>query len=179
MQKFVVTSLSEIHAHGETHHSAFVLERIATSSVPIYDTMKRNNMLTFVNRPDTKKKGSKYIGMQRQNMALVTQLFLSPQSRPETNMTDLFRLENHREPQPCWSWVEIWHSGMPQHTWPCNRCQQVMFVVLGMTAVIYMVSPATARTFSEYVSLHTITFIEAQMNKSTERIDAVWDNNQG
>ena len=44
-----------------------------------------------------------------------------------------------------------------------------------MAAVIHMVRPTIARTFSEYLSLHIIPFIEAQINESTERIDAVWD----
>ena len=58
-EQAVVTSLSEIHELGQTRHSAFVSERIANSSVPPSDTIKRNNVLTFAKRPDTKIKGNK------------------------------------------------------------------------------------------------------------------------
>jgi len=47
---------------------------------------------------------------------------------------------------------------------------------MDMAAVIHMVRPITAKTFSEYVPLHIIPFLEAQLNSVTQRIDAVWDN---
>ena len=98
MEESVVASLSEIREVGQTLHAAYVRERLEDSSVPIYDTIKRNNLLTFANRPELRKKSRKDVGVQRHNMILVTQLFLSLQSRPDANMADFFRFENQREP---------------------------------------------------------------------------------
>ena len=50
----------------------------------------------FSNCPDTRKNGEKD-GMLKQ-ITLITQRFISLQSRPEADMVDLFKHENQREP---------------------------------------------------------------------------------
>ena len=45
-----------------------------------------------------KKNGRKASGIQRENMVLITQLFLSLQSRPNADMRKFFQFENQREP---------------------------------------------------------------------------------
>ena len=77
MEHAVANSLSQIREAGKNLHAAYVVERLDKASVPISDTIKRNNLLTFANRPDPRKKGTKDSGVQRQNMMLITQLFLS------------------------------------------------------------------------------------------------------
>ena len=52
MKESFVASLSEICEVGQTLHAAYVRERLEDSSVPISDIIKRNNMLTFANRPE-------------------------------------------------------------------------------------------------------------------------------
>ncbi|CAB4025852.1 Hypothetical predicted protein [Paramuricea clavata] len=93
MEKVVVTSLSQIHAVGQALHAAYVTERLEKASVPISDTIKRNNMFIFPNRPDPKTKGNEDNCTQKQNMTLITQLFLSLQSRPDADMMEFFRFE--------------------------------------------------------------------------------------
>ena len=75
------------------HMSQNVWKRV----IPVSDTIKRNNVLTFSNRPDPKIKGVKESGVQRHNMTLITQ-FLSLQSRPNADMMDFFQYENQTEP---------------------------------------------------------------------------------
>ena len=87
---------------GQTLHAACVRERLEESSVPISDIIKLNNMLTFANRPELRKTSRKDVGVQRHNMILVTQLFISLQPRPDANMADFFRFENQREPPSLW-----------------------------------------------------------------------------
>ena len=72
-----MASLSEIREVGQTFHAAYVRERLEDSSVPISDIIMRNNMLTFAIRRELRKKRRKEVGIQRHNMILVTQLFLS------------------------------------------------------------------------------------------------------
>ena len=67
-------------------------------TVPVSNTIRRNTILTFGNRPDLSKKGNKTSGVQKKNKTLITQLFLSVQSRPNADMADFFRFENQREP---------------------------------------------------------------------------------
>ena len=42
-----------------TPHRAYIRERLEDSSVPIFDIIKRNNMLTFANRPELRKKAER------------------------------------------------------------------------------------------------------------------------
>ena len=44
-----------------------------------------------------------------------------------------------------------------------------------MAAIIHMVPPTRALTFNEYVPLHIVPFLKAQMTTTVQRIDAVWD----
>jgi hypothetical protein len=88
MEQVVVTSLSQIHAVGQALHAESVTERFEKVSVPISDIIKRNNMFTFANRHDTKRKGKKDNCTPKQNMTLITQHFLSLQSRPDADMMD-------------------------------------------------------------------------------------------
>ena len=67
-------------------------------NVPLSQIIKRNNMPTFANRPDTKSKSVKNRGTQKHNTTLVTQVFLSLQSRPDADIMDFFRYENQKEP---------------------------------------------------------------------------------
>ena len=64
MEESVVASLSEIREVGQTLHAAYVRERLEDSSVPISDIIKRNNMLTFANRLELRKKSRKDVGVQ-------------------------------------------------------------------------------------------------------------------
>ena len=67
-------------------------------TMPVSNTIQRNKILTFSNLPDLSKKGNKTIGVQKKNMTLMAQLFLSVQSRPDADMAEFFRFEHQREP---------------------------------------------------------------------------------
>ena len=66
--------------------------------MPVSNTIQRNKILTFSNLPDLSKKGNKTGGVQKKNMTLMAQLFLSVQSRPDADMAAFFHFENQREP---------------------------------------------------------------------------------
>ncbi|KAL8590645.1 hypothetical protein ACOMHN_011080 [Nucella lapillus] len=98
-------------------------------------------------------------------------------------MTDFFRFENQREP-PSLADRGMLRSGTKSDILKClnaptgraDVAKEATIVVLDMAAVIHMVRPTTANTFSEYVSLHIVPYLEAQITSSTQRIDAIWDN---
>ena len=97
MEPEVAASLSLMPAIGETLHAEYTTQRLDNPLIPVSDTIPRQNIFTFASRPDLKKKNQN-VGVQRQNMTLVTQLFLSLQSRPDADMRDFFCYENQREP---------------------------------------------------------------------------------
>ncbi len=96
----VAASLNQVDELGQSLHDKYmyVQTRVHTASVAISDTIKRNGIYTFANLPDVRSKRSEKVGVLKKNTALVTQLFLSLQSRPDADMSDFFRFENQREP---------------------------------------------------------------------------------
>ena len=126
---------------------------------------------------------SKDVGIQRHNMILVTQLFLSLKSRPDANMADFFRFENQREP-PSLADRGSLRAGKKSDILQClgattgrvYAAQQATVVVLDMAAIIHMVRPTRANTFSEYVTFQIVPFLESEVTNDTQRMDAVWDS---
>ena len=109
-------------------------------------------------------------------MILITQLFLSLQSRPDANMADFFRFENQREPPSMADRGPLRagkKSDILQRFGACTGCldaaQQVTVVVLDMAEIIHMVRPTRAKTFSEYVTFQILPFLEFQVTNDTER----------
>jgi len=80
MDDGVTVSLSKSHEVGQALHKEYVNARLDKVTVPLSDTIKRNNMFTFANRLDPRKKESE-VGILKRNTMLITQLFLSLQSR--------------------------------------------------------------------------------------------------
>ena len=182
MEQAVVDSLFKIKEIGEELYKSYVKERLESTTVPLSDTIKRNNLLTFANRPDPKKKG-KDSGTKKHNMSLITQLFLSLQSYPDSNISDFLQYENQREP-PSLADRGLLRSGVKSDILHCinaptertDTASHATVVILDMPAVIHMVSPTKAKTFNEYVTLHIIPFLQSQMKNGTQRVDAIWDN---
>ena len=94
MENVVAMSLSKITevqgAVGKTLHSEYVDTRLTNATVPVFRTIKRNRLFTFSNPPDTRMKAEK-VRMLKQNTILITQRFISLQSRPEADMVDFFK----------------------------------------------------------------------------------------
>ena len=100
-------------------------------------------------------------------MTLITQLFLSLQSRPDADMTDFFRFENQKSHR-AWR-IEgrcdqgrspIFYNAFNAPNGRAIAAKQATVVVLDMAAVIHMVRHTAANTFSEYVPLHNRTISE-------------------
>ena len=116
-------------------------------------------------------------------MILVTRLFLSLQSRPDANTADFFRFENQREP-PSLADRGSLRAEKKADTLQClgattgrvAGAQQATVVVLDMAAIIHMVRPTRAKTFSEYVTFQIVPFLESKVTNDTQRMDAVWDS---
>ena len=96
-------------------------------------------------------------------MILVTQLFLSLQSLPDTNMGYFFRFEDQRE-SPSLADRGSLRAGKKADILQCvgattgriAAAQQATVVVLDMAAIIHMARPTRAKTFSEYVTFQIV-----------------------
>lgn len=182
MEQEVVRSLNNVKETGIALHANYVQTRIDTASVPITNTIKRNGMYTFANPPDTRSKKDGKLGVAKKNSVLITQLFLSLQSRPDADMSEFFRFENQREP-PSLSDRGMLRSGTKSHILKClgaptsasAGARHVTVQVLDMAAVVHMVCPSRSATFRDYVPMHLIPFLNSQLTTSVERVDAVWD----
>ena len=181
MDDAVAVSLSKIHEVGQALHKEHVNARLDKVTVPLSDTIKRNNMFTFANRLDPRKKESK-VGILKHNTTLITQLFLSLQPRPDADMLEFFKFENQREP-PALSDRSSLRAGTKSDILKCMHAPtghaipaiQATVQVVDMAAIIHMVPPTRALTFNEYVPMHIVPFLKAQMSTTVQRIDAVWD----
>ena len=65
MEREVIRSLSRVHQLGEELHAQYVAQTINQVTVPVSNTIPRNKILTFGNRPDLRKKGNKTSGVQK------------------------------------------------------------------------------------------------------------------
>lgn len=182
MDQEVVTSLCQVHEVGKDLHEQYVAQTLDKATVPVSNTIRRNNILTFANRPHLSKKGNKASGTQKKNMTLITQLFLSLQSRPDADVEEFFRFENQREPPSLADYGSL-RSGSKSDILECikaptgrsSQARRATIVVLDMAAVIHMVRPTSAKTFAEYATQHMIPFLKSQINPAVSRIDAIWD----
>ena len=81
-------SLSKITEAGKNLHLDYVDTCLTNTTVPVSHTIKINRLFMFSNRPDTREKGEKDEMLKQ--ITLITQLFISPQSRPEADMVNFF-----------------------------------------------------------------------------------------
>ncbi|KAL8582187.1 hypothetical protein ACOMHN_004106 [Nucella lapillus] len=181
MKDEVVESFAQLQNLGNHLHAKFVTQTLEQSTLPITSTLKRQNVLTFANRPDSKKKGGTSGSAQR-NSSLITKLFLSLQSRPDADMEEFSRYENQREP-PSLSNQGSFRSGkksdiLEHLNVPTDRSAEAKaatVLVLDMAAVVHMVRPTSAQTFNDYASQNLVSFLKSQVTPNVTRVDTVWD----
>ena len=182
MEQDVITSLSRVHEVGKELHAQYVLQTLDQVTVPLTNTLRRNKILTFANRPNLTKKESNTSGVQKKNMTLITKLFLSLQSRPDADKEEFFCFENQREPPSLADHGSL-RSGSKSDILECIKAPEgradpaklTTVVVLDMAAVVHMVRPTSAKTFVEYVKQHMMPFLESQLTPTVSRVDAIWD----
>ena len=147
MDQAVAVSLCQIHEFGQALHEEYVKTWLEKGTVPLSDTIKRNNRLTFANHPDPRKKENK-VGILKQNNVLITQFFLSLQSRPDADMIEFFKYENQKEP-PALSDRSSLRGGTKSDIIKCintstgraHSVEQATVLMFDMAAIIHMVPP--------------------------------------
>ena len=97
-------------------------------------------------------------------------------------MAEFLQLENQREP-PVLPDRSSLRAGTKSDILRCindptgraNPAIQVTVQMIDMAAIIHMVPPNRALIFAEYVPLHIVPFLKAQVTSTVEPIGAVWD----
>ena len=185
MDPEISKSLKQLTSVGGELYSQYVKERIEDCSKPINDVISKPKLYTFLKPPSvTLSKGAAKLAYCKASAAIVTQMFVSLQARPDSDMSDFFKHENSRFP-PSLSYKGKLRSGTKSHILECLPClpdrgknpstKKATVIVLDMPAVIHMVKPSKAHFFSEYIPKHLLPFLQGQMTNSTTRVDAVWD----
>ena len=185
MDPEVTKSLLQFPQVGKDLYLKYVTERLEQCTKPISDVISKPKLYTFLNPPSANlKKGSAKLASCKASAAIVTQMFISLQARPESDMSDFFKYENSRFP-PALSDNGKLRSGTKSKIMEClpgmpqpgknPATKNASVVILDMPAVIHMVKPKRATIFSEYLPTHLLPFIESQVNSITTRVDAVWD----
>ena len=124
MEQEVIRSIGLFHQLGEDLHAHYGSQTIDQVTVPVSNTIKRNKILTFGNRPDLTKKGNKTSGVQKKNMTLITQLFLSIQSRPDADMAEFSALRTKGNHQ-VWLIVDHFEQARSLTSWNALKHQLV------------------------------------------------------
>lgn len=150
-------------------------------SLPVTITLKHQKVLTFANHPMKTKKGSE-VGTSQRYTALLIQLFLSLQSRPDADMKDFCHYYYQKDP-PSLSYQGPLRPHNKSDILECLKAptghsataKAATVVVFDMTAVVHMVRPTSVNTFTDYVPKYLVPFLMVQLGQSATRVDAVWD----
>ena len=183
----ITQSIGNIRSVGKRQSDGFIQDVIENGSKAITDTIKRNNLYTFTNRPsaDLKKKPHKRVNNPT---ALVTRYYLSIKDRPDCERDDFFKHEIVSEP-PTLSKNGQLYTGTKSTLLKCLPCmpeasknprrKEATVVLLDMAAVVHMVKPGNKTdTFKDYLSMNLFPFMERQLTPTVTRVDCIWDTYQ-
>ena len=185
MDPEVNRSLQELPAIGKAMYLKFTKERLEDCTTPLSDVIPKANLYTFLHRPPVNLgKGADKLASCKSSAAIITQMFVSLQARPDSNMDEFFMHENSRHP-PSLSNKGKLRVGTKSQILAClpgmpargrnSRVKQASVVILDMPAVVHIIKPQRAHVFGDYARQHLLPFMENQMSSCTTRIDAVWD----
>ncbi len=94
MDPEVSKCLQELPTIGKTMYSKFVKERIEDCTTPVSDVIPKAKIYTFLHPPPVNlDKGADKLASCKASAAIVTQMFVSLQARPDENMGEFFMHE--------------------------------------------------------------------------------------
>ena len=184
MEPEVISSYRNLDPLGEALHDSLVEHRLVKCDVPYSDTVHKNSLYSFSNRPDNKNsKPDKYKALKKSTV-LITQMFMSLQSRPnpEENIRAFMSHENSREP-PSLSENGFLRSGKKSDILEClnapkgiiQEVNQSTAILIDMAPIIHMLAPTRCAKFNEYVPVHVAPYIKCITQPNGTRTDLIWD----
>ena len=180
----VINTLHQIEQLGQEQYDTYVSERLIYQTKPITDPIKRNNLPLF-NRPSVRQKSRTELQVSslKNDCNLFSRLFIASQTR-DGDLDVFFAHENQACP-PALSHMGKIRQGTKSDLVKCLEDQitprendtaspPVQVMILDGAAIVNMLAPGNAKTFSEYSSLVFLPYIISQL-QHTSRVDIVWD----
>ena len=180
----VADTVQQIEQIGVKQYEAYVDERLVNQKMPIYDTIKRNNLHLF-SRPPIKGKSTMQhqISSLKNNCSLFSRLYIATQVR-DGDLDQFFQHENQPCP-PSLSQMGSLRGGTKSDLLICLQDQagenvpscptgQITCTILDGAAIVNMLPPRTAKTFQDYATDIFLPYISSQLQHAT-RLDIVWD----
>ena len=184
MEPEVISSYRNLDPLGEALHDSLDEHRFVKCDVPYADTVHKNSLYSFSNRPDNKNTQPDKYKALKQSTVLITQMFMSLQSRPnpDENIKCFMSHENSREP-PSLSDHGFLRSGTKSAIIDCLKApkgiiqevKQATAILLDMAPIIHMLAPTRCAKFNEYVPVHVAPYIKGISQPNGTRIDLLWD----
>lgn len=180
----VINTLHQIEKLGQEQYDTYVNERLVHQIKPITDPIKRNNLPLFSRPPVREKSRTKLQVLSLKNdCSLFSRLFIASQTR-DGDLDEFFAHENQACP-PALSQMGRIRLGTksdlvgcledlitPQENAAASPSVEVM--ILDGAAIVNMLAPGNAKTFSEYATLVFLPYITSQL-QHTSRVDIIWD----
>ncbi|KAJ8405691.1 hypothetical protein AAFF_G00316710 [Aldrovandia affinis] len=180
----VINTLHQIEKLGQEQYDMFVNERLVHQTKPITDPIKRNNLHIFSRPPVREKSRTQFQVLSLKNdCSLFSRLFIASQTR-DGDLDEFFAHENQACP-PALSQMGKIRLGTKSDLVGCLEglitprendaaSPPVEVMILDGAAIVNMLAPGNAKTFSEYASLVFLPHITSQL-QHTSRVDIVWD----
>ena len=167
----VVDAMRNLKKTGQEHYNTFVTERLVTQTTPVYDPINRNKFPLFSRPPVREKSRAKHQLLSlKGDCSLFSSLYISCQTR-DGDLDDFFSHENQACP-PSLSNMGKLRLGtksdiincleklvpttdddfMLDVQTPSTDKPTVDAVILDGAAIVNMLKPGTACTFSDYAS---------------------------
>ncbi|KAJ8406772.1 hypothetical protein AAFF_G00296880 [Aldrovandia affinis] len=180
----VINTLHQIEKLGQEQYDTYVNERLVHQTKPITDPIKRNNLHIFSRPPVREKSRTQFQVLSLKNdCSLFSRLFIASQTR-DGDLDEFFAHENQACP-PALSQMGKIRLGTKSDLVGCLErlitprendaaSPPVEVMILDGAAIVNMLAPGNAKTFSEYASLVFLPYITSQL-QHTSRVDIVWD----
>lgn len=191
----VSDAMRKLEKTGQEQYDTFVTERLVAQERPVQDPIKRNNFPLFSRPPARDKSRAKLLlSSVKSDCSLFSSLYISCQRR-DGDLDEFFAHENQAcppslsnmgklrlgtksdlvscledlVPTPTQNPMPVAQTAVPPDDKPI-----VDAIILDGAAIVNMLKPGTARTFSEYASQIFLPYITAQL-EHVQRLDVVWD----
>ena len=177
----VITTVKEIEKVGLQQFHSFVEERLIKKEKGVMDVIKRNKLALFSNPQKPPSKEKQGVVSLKQNCSLFSQLYVSCQVR-QGNLDEFFTHENQAYPPSISQFGDL-KLGVKSDLMKCLEklspgCQRhptVDATLIDGAALVNMLKPSKeSRTFTDYVNVTYLPYIEAQL-LSVQRVDIIWD----
>lgn len=180
----VINTVRHIEKLGQEQYDTYVNERLVNQTKPITDPIKRNNLPLF-SRPPVRQKSRTQLQVSslKNDCSLFSRLFIASQTRAG-DLDEFFAHENQACP-PALSHMGKMRLGKKSDLVGCLEdlipprenaaaSPSVEVMILDGAAIVNMLAPGNAKTFSEYASQVFLPYITSQL-QHTSRVDIDWD----